>query len=185
MHKYFHATKDTWINSGSNTDTTGIDQRNQNYGQDQILELKKKLFNESFDSNTRVLVQFDTDDIKNYISSSGITIGNYSASLRLYEANGTQGLPASYSLSIHPLIEEWDEGLGKSVDDPKTTQGCSYKYRKKDRSSAVEIEWSQAGGAYASSSALTAVQNFDYDKPDINADVTDILQSQLNGETTN
>ena len=129
MHKHFHATKDTFINSGSNSDTTGIDQRDQNYGQDQILQLGKKMYNESFDSNTRVLVQFDNDNIKTYLSSSNISIGNYSASLRLYEANGTQGLPASYSISVHPILEEWDEGLGKSVDEPKTTQGCSYKYR--------------------------------------------------------
>ena len=185
MHKHFHATKDTFINSGSNSDTTGIDQKDQNYGQDQILQLSKKMYNESFDSNTRMLVQFDNVSIKNYISSSGIAIGDYSASLRMYEANGTQGLPASYSISVHPLIEEWDEGLGKSVDDPKTTQGCSYKFRKKSRDGNVEIEWSQAGGSYLSSSALTAVQNFDYQSPDINVDITDILQSQLNGEIEN
>ena len=131
MHKYFHATKDSWINSGSNSDSTGVDQKDQNYGQDQVLQLGKKMYNDSFDSNTRVLVQFNNNDVKSFISSSNISIGAYSASLRLYEANGTQGLPASYSISVHPIIEEWDEGLGKSVDDPKTTQGCSYKYRKK------------------------------------------------------
>ena len=185
MIKHFHATKDTFINSGSNSDSTGIDQKDQNYGQDQILQLGKKMYNEAFDSNTRVLVQFDNSNIVNYLSSSNIDIGNYSASLRLYEANGTQGLPASYSISVHPIIEEWDEGLGKSVDDPKTTQGCSYKFRKKSRDESVEIEWSQGGGAYASSSELTAVQNFDYQSPDIDVDVTNILQSQLNGDIEN
>ena len=185
MHKLFHATKDSWINSGSNSDSTGIDQKDQNYGQDQILQLGKKMYSEAFDSNTRILVQFDVADIKNYISSSNIEIGAYSASLRLYEANGTQGLPALYSISVHPILEEWDEGLGKSVDDPKTTQGCSYKFRKKSRDGGIEIEWVQGGGAYASSSGLTAVQEFDYASPDIDVNITDILQSQLNGETEN
>ena len=106
MHKHFHATKDSWINSGSNSDSTGIDQKDQNYGQDQILQLGKKMYSEAFDSNTRILVQFDVADIKNYISSSNIEIGAYSASLRLYEANGTQGLPALYSISVHPILEE-------------------------------------------------------------------------------
>jgi len=185
MHKHFHATKDSWINSGSNTDSTGIDEKDQNYGQDQILQLGKKMYNQAFNSNTRVLVQFNVDNIKTYISSSGIEIGNYSASLRLYEANGTQGLPASYSISVHPLTEEWDEGLGKSVDEPKTTQGCSYKYRKKSMDGGVEIEWSQGGGAYVSSSGLTATQDFNHESPDLNVNITDILQSQLNGDTDN
>lgn len=185
MHKFFHATKDTWISSGSNTATTGISERDQNFGKDQILELKKVMFNTSFDSNSRILVQFDTDNIKTYISQSNLAAGTYSASLRLYEANGTQGLPGSFTISAHPIVEEWDEGLGKVVDDPKTTAGCSYENRKKSQFGDVEIAWSQAGGAYASSSALTATQTFDHESPDINMDITNILQSQMDGATTN
>ena len=40
MHRSFFATKDAFINSGSDT-ITGEDFKNKNTGQDEILELKK------------------------------------------------------------------------------------------------------------------------------------------------
>ena len=40
MHHFIYATKDAWISSGSNVATTGISQKDQNYGKDPILELK-------------------------------------------------------------------------------------------------------------------------------------------------
>ena len=69
MHKYFFTTKDTFINSGSDQ-ITGEDFKNKNVGQDEILELKKVFFDRTFSHPTRVLLQFDTDEIESYISSS-------------------------------------------------------------------------------------------------------------------
>ena len=43
MHRYFFTTKDTFINSGSNS-ITGEDFKDKNNGQDEILELKKVFF---------------------------------------------------------------------------------------------------------------------------------------------
>ena len=45
MHHFIYATKDAWISSGSNKNTTGLSEADQNYGQDQILELKKVYYN--------------------------------------------------------------------------------------------------------------------------------------------
>tara|TARA_R100000008_G_C3581451_1_gene168827 strand:- start:1131 stop:2243 length:1113 start_codon:yes stop_codon:yes gene_type:complete len=187
MHKIFHATKDAWISSGSNTATTGISERDQNFGKDQVLELKKVMYGESFDSNTRILVQFDTNEIKNYVSESNISAGTYSASLRLYEANGTQGLPESFDISIHPISMSWDEGLGKIIDDPKTTQGVSYENRRKSLSGDVETAWPAGwnGGIYMSQSAYTVTQSFNHESPDINADITKVLQAQMDGTIEN
>ena len=69
MHRYFFTTKDSFISSGSNT-ITGEDFTDKNTGQDEVLELKKVFFNRGFHYPTRVLVQFDTDEIETYISSS-------------------------------------------------------------------------------------------------------------------
>ena len=91
MHRFFFATKDTFINSGSNV-LTGEDFKDKNTGQDEILELKKVFWNRDFDYPTRVLIQFDSDEIENFISSSNIGSTSYSASLRLYETKGTSGL---------------------------------------------------------------------------------------------
>ncbi len=58
MHHFIFPTKDSWISSGSDHQT-GQDFKNQNFGRDQILELKKEYYNLSFDYPTRVLLQFN------------------------------------------------------------------------------------------------------------------------------
>ena len=47
MHRYFFSVKDTFINSGSST-IDGTDFKDKNVGQDEILELKKVLKDNSF-----------------------------------------------------------------------------------------------------------------------------------------
>ena len=69
MHRYFFTTKDAFINSGSDQ-ITGDDWKNKNTGQDEILELKKVFWNRDFHYSTRALIQFDADEIENYISAS-------------------------------------------------------------------------------------------------------------------
>ena len=54
MHHFIFPSKDTWISSGSNK-VTGEKFTNQNFGRDQILEIKKQFFNFSFDFPTRAL----------------------------------------------------------------------------------------------------------------------------------
>ena len=44
MHHFIFPTADTWVSSGSNT-TTGESFRDQNFGRDQILEVKKEFYN--------------------------------------------------------------------------------------------------------------------------------------------
>ncbi len=61
MHRFFFATKDTFIDSGSST-LDGETFLDKNVGQDEILELKKVFYNRTFRNPTRVLIQFDTDD---------------------------------------------------------------------------------------------------------------------------
>ena len=97
MHRYFFTTKDAFISSGSN-DITGEDFKDKNTGQDEVLELKKVFFDRSFSYPTRVLLQFDTDEIENYISSS-VLPSSYKLNLRLYETEGTSGLSEDYNIA--------------------------------------------------------------------------------------
>ena len=136
MHRYFFTTKDAFISSGSN-EITGEDFKDKNTGKDEILELKKVFFDRSFSYQTRVLLQFDTDEIENYISSS-VLPNDYQLNLRLYETEGTSGLSETYTIAAYPLSQEWDEGVGKELDVPKTTDGCSWKFRK-NRDGASEL----------------------------------------------
>lgn len=180
MHRYFFTTKDTFINSGSNQ-TTGEDFTDKNTGQDEILELKKVFFDRTFSHPTRVLVQFDTDEIKNYITSSNVPV-DYKLNLRLYETEGTSGLSEEYIIAAYPLSQEWDEGVGKEIDVPKTTDGCSWLYRK-NRDGASEVEWTTPGGTYVAGDEVT--QSFSSESPDINMDITSVAKKWFSGDNTN
>ena len=107
MHHFIYATKDAWISSGSNAGTTGISEKDQNYGKDQILELKKNFYNDSFDYPTRVLIDFSGTEF-NEMSKSIVdgTITNPKFYLRLYEAEGTTELTTTrYTLDFKPISQ--------------------------------------------------------------------------------
>ena len=180
MHKYFFTTKDTFINSGSNQ-TTGEDFKDKNTGQDEILELKKVFFDRTFSHPTRILLQFDTDEIESYISSS-VLPKDYKLNLRLYETEGTSGLTEEYKVAAYPLSQEWDEGVGKELDEPKTTDGCSWLYRK-NREGASEITWTTPGGTYIAGDEVS--QSFSSESPDINMDITSLANKWFGDANSN
>ena len=81
MHHFIFPSKDTWISSGSST-ITGESFKDQNFGRDQILEVKKEFFNLSFDHPTRALVQFsgtDFTELTNFVS-----VGTIPSSAKYY-----------------------------------------------------------------------------------------------------
>ena len=180
MHRYFFTTKDTFINSGSD-ELTGEDFQDKNVGQDEVLELKKVFFDRAFHHPTRVLVQFNATEIENYISSS-VLPHDYKVNLRLYETEGTSGLTEEYKVAAYPISESWDEGVGKESDVPKTTDGCSWLYRK-NREGASEIEWATPGGTYIAGDEVT--QSFSSESPDINMDITTVAKKWFDGTNTN
>ena len=179
MHRYFFAVKDAFINSGSD-EFTGDDFKDKNTGQDEILEIKKVFFNQEFHYQTRALIQFDTDEVESYISSS-VLPKDYEVYLKLYETKGTSGLSETYDVAAYPLSQEWDEGIGKEADRPKTTEGCSWKFRK--NRAGVELEWTTQGGTYASTDEVT--QSFSLEKPDIDMNVTSIAKKWFSGDNDN
>ena len=181
MHRFFFATKDAFINSGSDQ-ITGEDWLDKNTGQDEILELKKVFWNRDFHYPTRVLIQFDSDEIENFISSSDIGSTSYSASLRLYETKGTSGLSETYKIAAFPLSQSWSEGVGKESDRPKTTDGVSWKNRQYPAGGA-EVAWATAGGKYIAGDMVT--QSFSAESPDINMNVTPILKKWFGNENKN
>ena len=179
MHKYFFTTKDAFISSGSDA-ITGDDFKDKNTGQDEVLELKKVFFDRNFSYQTRLLLQFDTSEIENYISSSVLPY-DYKLNLRLYETEGTSGLSEDYTIAAYPISESWDEGVGKESDRPKTTDGCSWKYRQ--NRALVQNTWATAGGSYIAGDEVT--QSFSSESPDINMDITSIAKKWFSGENNN
>jgi hypothetical protein len=181
MHHFIFPTKDSWISSGSNH-ITEVTETDQNFGQDQILEIKKNFFNLSFDYPTRALIQFDLTEVSKSVDAGDITNPTYY--LRLYEAQGNKELSTEYKLAAFPLSQSWDEGTGKFGDSPKVTNGVSWDNRD-NKPNATSTAWAQAGTSYISSSGNLASQSFSYESPDINMDVTDIVNNWLDSTNQN
>jgi len=198
MHHFILATKDTWITSGSShIDETSF--RDQNFGQDQILEVRKEFFNNTFDYPTRALISFKgTEFTKMSQSIENGEITNPKFYLRLYEAEGntegTSNLSTEYKLLAQPLSQSWEEGRGKFGDDPKVTNGVSWENRTyPDNGSATT--WSLAGASGSShggaihldlpkTSAVSAsVQSFSHESPDVELDISDMVKSWLSSST--
>jgi len=187
MHHFIYPSKATWISSGSRQ-TDGEPLTEQNFGKDEILELKKEFSDLSFDYPTRVLVQFDISEISKSIEDLRETNEEIIPStdpsfgskfyLRLYEAEGNKELSSNYKLSAHPLTQNWEEGVGKFDSSPQVKTGCSWNFRDFPLNGSG-ISWYDSGSSYASGSDLIATQSFSSSKPDVNMDVTNIVQAWL------
>ena len=188
MHHFIFPTKDTWISSGSST-ITGESFRDQNFGRDQILEVKKFFYNNSFDHQTRALINFEGTDFTELSKSvANGTITNPKYYLRLYEAEGNAELSEEYKLAIQPLSQSWVEGTGKFGISPKNTNGCSWENRS-NPIGGTELVWSASGGSPVSSSTnpflSSSVQSFSNESPDVNVEVTDMVNGWLKGQYAN
>ena len=183
MHYFIYATKDAWISSGSNH-IDGTSYRDQNFGQDAILEVKKEFWNKSFDYQTRALISFKGTEFTN-VSQSVVNgdIINPKYYLRLYEAEGTQDLTLDYKLAAFTLSQSWDEGTGKFGDRPKVINGVSWENRNYYPGSSA-VTWSNAtgmqiGGGAINTGSWNASQSFSSESPDVEMDITGIVNYWL------
>ena len=190
MHHFIFPTQDTWVSSGSST-ITGESFKDQNFGRDQILEVKKFYYNNKFDHHTRALINFDGTKFTEM--SHSIVAGDIKSPkfyLRLYEAEGNAELSEEYKLAFQPISQSWVEGTGKFGDNPKNTNGTSWENRS-NPIGATEVTWSKGigpsnygvsiitgSGTILSSSA----QSFDNQSPDVDVEVTDMVNMWLYGD---
>ena len=190
MHHFIFPSQDTWISSGSST-ITGESFKDQNFGRDQILEVKKDFFNNSFNFNTRALVNFSGTEFTELSKSiadgtipspqTGSVVGS-KFYLRLYEAEGNAELTEEYKLAIQPISESWTEGTGKFGDNPKNTNGCSFNNRK-NPIGGNSLTWSNAGTSVLSVSQ--SEQTFTNQSPDTEVEVTNMVNMWLEGQYSN
>ena len=168
MHHFIFPNKDNWVSSGSSK-ITGESFRDQNFGRDQILEVKKEFFNNSFDHFTRALVQFSGDEFTELSKSrsDGTISDDAKYYLRLYEAEGNAEMTETYTLAIQPISQSWIEGTGKFGDDPKNTNGCSWENRN-NPIGGTATQWStqtSVGNTFAS--GTLTISDGDYGNQEI------------------
>jgi hypothetical protein len=182
MHHFILSNKDTWISSGSST-ITDESFTNQNFGKDQILEVKKFFYNDSFHHQSRGLVQFSGTDFTN-MSQSIVNgdITNPKFYLKMYEAKGNSELSDTYTLAIQPISQSWVEGTGKFDDTPKNVIGCSWVNRD-NVINGDETAWADSGATVLNVSQ--SIQSFDKESSDIDVEVTDMVNMWLGGQEEN
>jgi|MDTE01.3.fsa_nt_gb hypothetical protein len=191
MHHFIFPSQDTWISSGSSK-IDGTSFKDQNFGRDQILEVKKEFYNTAFDHPTRALVNFSGTEFTELSKSladgtiSPLRTPNAASGtkvyLRLYEAEGNAELSEEYTLHVQPISQSWTEGTGKFGDRPKNTNGCSWKNRSNPIGGNV-VTWDTPGVSVLSVSSST--QTFTNQSPDVNVDVTDMFRMWYNGQEEN
>ncbi len=189
MHHFIFPSQDTWISSGSST-IDGESFKDQNFGRDQILEVKKEFFNTSFDHQTRALVNFSGTEFTELSKSvaDGTISSNAKYYLRLFEAEGNAEMTEEYKLAIQPISQSWVEGTGKFGDNPKTTNGCSWENRSNPIGGNA-LTWSKADGTNNQGVSIYSVssstQTFSNQSPDVNVEVTDMMNMWLEGRGEN
>ena len=183
MHHFIFPNQDTWISSGSSK-IDGTSFKDQNFGRDQILEVKKEFFNNSFDHQTRALVQFSGTEFTELSKSvaDGTIASDAKYYLRLYEAEGNSEMTEEYTLAIQPISQSWVEGTGKFGDNPKNTNGCSWENRS-NPIGGTAVTWDNTGTTVLSVSSST--QAFTNESPDVNVEVTDMVNMWLQGQEEN
>jgi len=191
MHHFIFPNQDTWVSSGSSK-IDGTSFRDQNFGRDQILEVKKEFFNNSFDHQTRALIQFSGDEFTELSKSLAdgtisplrgpTALSGTKIYLRLFEAEGNAEMTEEYTLAIQPISQSWTEGTGKFGDRPKNKNGCSWENRSNPIGGNA-LTWSNAGVDVLSVSQST--QTFSNQSPDVDVNVTDMFRMWYNGQEEN
>jgi len=173
MHHFIFSTQDNWVSSGSST-VTGESFRDQNFGKDQILEVKKEFYNNSFNHQTRALINFAGTEFTELSKSvvDGTIASNAQYFLRLFEAEGNSEISGDYTLDIKPISQSWTEGTGKFSDNPKNTNGCSWENRS-NPIGGTEVAWADTGVTVLNASSST--QTFSNQSPDVEVEVTDMV----------
>jgi len=181
MKTFIYPTKDTSIYEDAPYKNTGIDQ---------VLELRHYLSEGNIPYNSRILIDFNLTNISQSISRSVIT--NPKFFLRLFATDAYE-IKKNYDVEVLPISQNWDMGLGKYKHDPQTTNGASWTYSSdyatgdvwitSSYSGSVTGSWSTiaGGGNWYGDSELYCTQSFDYETTDLRVDVTNIVNSWLDG----
>tara|TARA_R110001583_G_scaffold13766_4_gene58732 strand:- start:38047 stop:39126 length:1080 start_codon:yes stop_codon:yes gene_type:complete len=160
-----------------------------NSGIDEILDIQKEVSASGANNHetSRILLQFDTSTISSSLSTRSIHTGSALGSLKYYLKMfiaEEKSVPLDYTLSVHPVRESWEMGVGRRYNVPSTKEGASWTYRDGE---TVATAWTDAGGYFhtGSHTSESTHQIFSNVQGDIDIDVTNIIESFHNGTLTN
>jgi hypothetical protein len=118
-----------------------------NTGLDEIVEATETVFAYSDPSpqTSRFLIHFSDEDLVaafDPMPDATYQSGSWNAKLQCYIATAT-GLAVTTSIDCFPAAQYWDMGTGRYLDEPISTDGCSWIWAGYSGSSL----WSPPAGA--------------------------------------
>lgn len=170
--------KDTTI---TNLQIRGRSFSGSNSGQSEILELYALTESRSRVGYSRALIQFDLSELSQSIAEGTIPSSSVQYNLRLKNANHAQTVPYSYDIKVFPLSQSFDEGRGLAMEDEDLKDQGFANWAQATRTQ----NWGVPGGSYISEPNLTASQHFDFGTEDLNVDISNIVQSWIDGTIEN
>ena len=183
MNYLIYAQRDATIYESSASLNTGVDE---------ILEVDKLITTSGRNYNSRILIKFDLTSISSSIVAGDITSPKFYLNLSVTDA---YELPAEHTLYIYPVSGSWNMGIGKYNYDPGVEEGVSWKYRlgytdgtKWATGSFQTTEtgsYSVVAGGGNWYTGSYASQSYTFESNDMRADVTNIVNSWLDGTYVN
>ena len=169
---------------------------NMNTGLDEIVEATETVFAYSDPSpqTSRFLVHFADEDLAAAFDPMPDAVyqsGSWNAKLQCYVATAT-GLSVTTSIDCFPAAQYWDMGTGRYLDEPISTDGCSWIWAGYSGSTiwtppaGATISYTSSvpagGGVWYTGSQYTASVTFSYrTNKDINLNVTNTVRAWTTG----
>jgi len=173
-----------------------------NTGIDEILEVNTLTGGDPVGGTpevSRTLIKFPTSEITSVLENK--VTGTFKTNLNLYSAKVT-GLSQETAVECYPVSGAWENGTGKYLDSPQTTNGVSWTWTNNSGSNSwatsnfgtyATASYSgsnQGGGTWytGSSLGLSVVQSasFSYRSDlDLNLNVTDTILTWYSGGLSN
>ena len=163
-----------------------------NTGLDEIVEATETVFAYSDPSpqTSRFLISFANEDLAaafDPMPDSVYQSGSWNAKLQCSIATAT-GLAVTTSINCFPLAQYWDMGTGRYLDEPISTDGCSWIWAGYSGStiwsapvgatSSYTSSVPAGGGVWYTGSQYTSSVTFSYrTNKDINLDVTNTVKA--------
>ena len=163
-----------------------------NTGLDEIVEATETVFAYSDPSpqTSRFLISFANEDLAaafDPMPDSVYQSGSWNAKLQCSIATAT-GLAVTTSINCFPLAQYWDMGTGRYLDEPISTDGCSWIWAGYSGStiwsapvgatSSFTSSVPAGGGVWYTGSQYTSSVTFSYrTNKDINLDVTNTVKA--------
>ena len=120
-----------------------------NTGLDAILETSNTINIEGNPIISRYLIEYDTTEIEDIIDNkiSGSSFNVYFKNL----ISTAQGINADVNLELFATAQSWNNGTGYYLDNPRTTDGVSWKFRTTSGSGTWNMSGSVSGYGYTGS----------------------------------